>query len=287
MSKKYMKHPPVCPGDRFGRLVVVEREVPDHKNRERFRCRCECGKIKTVGGSSLKSGNSSSCGCLAVERRAAAVSKAMKGKTQPHLYRRGIQPAVGDTFGRLTVDSISAPTAGRRTFTCQCVCGKKVTVRSGTLRGKRPSCGCWHRDWASETFRKDPGEASFRALYRQCARGAKDRGIPFAVSEAEHRGLAVQRCHYCDAPPAFYNQYMKADGTIDRPDLSQATIDNATIYVNGVDRVDNGIGYELSNCVPCCSMCNHAKRDHTVKDFVEWAARVAAFQLRRWDSNAA
>jgi hypothetical protein len=34
----------------------------------------------------------------------------------------------------------------------------------------------------------------------------------------------------------------------------------------GIDRIDNRLGYEPSNCVPCCSWCNSIKMEHTVDE---------------------
>lgn len=63
-------------GDRFGRLVVLERAENQKKisykadgsikrvnNFPRWKCRCDCGKIVTVYGHHLRSGASKSCGC--------------------------------------------------------------------------------------------------------------------------------------------------------------------------------------------------------------------------------
>ena len=56
------KRIPLSPGDRFGRLVVIER-VPSAYN-PRYLCRCDCGRQLEVFGGNLRSGNSRSCGCL-------------------------------------------------------------------------------------------------------------------------------------------------------------------------------------------------------------------------------
>ena len=52
-------------GRRFGRLVVMEKvgKLP-----VRWRCRCDCGKVKDIDGSNLKRGLTKSCGCLHRER---------------------------------------------------------------------------------------------------------------------------------------------------------------------------------------------------------------------------
>lgn len=42
---------------------------------------------------------------------------------------------------------------------------------------------------------------------------------------------------------------------------------------NGIDRVNAEIGYLQNNCVSCCKVCNRAKYNQTVKEFVEWGKR--------------
>lgn len=50
-------------GQRFGRLVVIERATKAD-NRPCWKCRCDCGRTITVQGGSLRSGNTKSCGCF-------------------------------------------------------------------------------------------------------------------------------------------------------------------------------------------------------------------------------
>ena len=66
-------------GQKFGRLTVVESagKLPHGgSNRSAFKCECECGNKKTVLAYKLKTGNTSSCGCI----RAAAPDAAEKVK---------------------------------------------------------------------------------------------------------------------------------------------------------------------------------------------------------------
>jgi len=61
------KTSPVKAKDRFGRLTVL-RYVGLSRFRNRlWECRCICGKLTTVVGSHLASGNTVSCGCLSRE----------------------------------------------------------------------------------------------------------------------------------------------------------------------------------------------------------------------------
>ena len=50
-------------GQVFGRLTVVASEQPRGRQ-ETWRCRCICGGEAVVRESSLRSGNTKSCGCL-------------------------------------------------------------------------------------------------------------------------------------------------------------------------------------------------------------------------------
>lgn len=39
---------------------------------------------------------------------------------------------------------------------------------------------------------------------------------------------------------------------------------------NGIDRVNNDIGYIKNNCIPCCKICNRAKNSMSYDDFLNW-----------------
>lgn len=56
-------------GVRFGRLVVVERAGKTNWNELLWLCRCECGSTPTVRGKNLRSGQTQSCGCLALDTK--------------------------------------------------------------------------------------------------------------------------------------------------------------------------------------------------------------------------
>lgn len=53
-------------GQRFGRLLVVSRSSYN-RNGAYWNCRCDCGRIKLAYGTSLRSGDVRSCGCLKAE----------------------------------------------------------------------------------------------------------------------------------------------------------------------------------------------------------------------------
>lgn len=73
-------------GKRFGRLIAIER-VGNIHGRVSWRCKCDCGNYTNVTVSSLRSGNTQSCGCIHREQLIARnSSKATSRKTNKRLY---------------------------------------------------------------------------------------------------------------------------------------------------------------------------------------------------------
>jgi len=50
-------------GNRYGRLVVIERAENNKQDEVCWRCKCDCGKEKIISRRSLDTGRSQSCGC--------------------------------------------------------------------------------------------------------------------------------------------------------------------------------------------------------------------------------
>lgn len=58
-------------GQRFGRLVVIERAESDKRGCAKWLCRCDCGNVTTVNGALLRDGKTTSCGCFGREASSA------------------------------------------------------------------------------------------------------------------------------------------------------------------------------------------------------------------------
>jgi hypothetical protein len=64
IKRTRQKNNPVKEGERFGRLLVIEKSINKGKrNITRFACICDCGTKTEVAGYILRSGQSKSCGC--------------------------------------------------------------------------------------------------------------------------------------------------------------------------------------------------------------------------------
>ena len=112
-------------GNRYGKLSVIE-EMPREKGDQviRWRCRCDCGRETVVCGTSLRSGNTKSCGCLHRET----------------IYKN----EAGKRYGKWLVleEEPRSPCEPVR-WRCRCDCGTERAVCGNRLRrGHSTSCGC-------------------------------------------------------------------------------------------------------------------------------------------------
>ena len=62
-------------GQRFGRLVVIERVENAKDKHPQWLCKCDCGTIKVIKGKHLRNGDIVSCGCYAKEQRLLSTTK--------------------------------------------------------------------------------------------------------------------------------------------------------------------------------------------------------------------
>lgn len=234
-------------GNRYGRWAVLRYAGCDKKGAAQWLCHCDCGAERVVAGSSLRYGNSQSCGCLRRER----ASKAF------------VIDLTGQTFGRLTVlQRVGTSEDGQATWLCKCKCRNETIVRGASLRrGDTRSCGCWVKDMPRGLSK---GVASFNALFGNIKSNAKRRGHKWYLTKEQFRHLTKQPCHYCGVRPlqTFGYQY------------------NGVYLYNGLDRVDNTQGYTIDNVVPCCKTGNHAKNDQTIGEFEDWVIRVSGHFMR-------
>ena len=71
-------------GQRFGRLVVIERAGSDKDKRATWKCQCDCGEVRVVYSCNLLHGIMKSCGCYKNEQ--IALRNTIHGKRKSRLY---------------------------------------------------------------------------------------------------------------------------------------------------------------------------------------------------------
>ncbi len=75
-------------GQKFGRLAVSSISRSDKRGQAEWLCKCECGNELFVNRQNLKSGNTSSCGCIWQEKCTGRGSNLFKGGKLRAEYRR-------------------------------------------------------------------------------------------------------------------------------------------------------------------------------------------------------
>lgn len=215
-------------GRRFGLLTVIDR-APNTTGDARWNCICDCGAATVSWGANLRSGNTTSCGCVKVSDR--------PGR-QINL--------TGQRFGKL-VAVVVVPRVGRgnRRWTCQCDCGSTKVVRADRLsRGETVSCGC-HIDpkqplrpmrVRAETSAKDH-------VRRSAIRGAGGKFTAHQIVEMLiEQGFA---CKTCPTP-----------------------IDHGTFHRDHIKAISRGGTNDISNIQLLCVPCNRRKYTKDNDEFI-------------------
>jgi hypothetical protein len=234
----------------FGKLIVI-KEAPKNKHgHSMWECLCNCSNtcIVSYGNLTTKSKTPTrSCGCLQKE----LVSKRRK------------RDYTGQTFGKLTAIECVGKKGYHYLWQCKCSCGSIVVVNTSHLK-RGGSCGCTNKERMAKLgvlSRLPYGESAFNATYGSYKRSAKERDLVFEITKEEFRERTQQVCFYCGDPSS--NRCLRTAGAF-----------GAHIY-NGLDRVDPTKGYRIDNLVPCCKVCNRAKRDMAIEDFIYWIERMS------------
>lgn len=113
-------------GQRFNRLVVINKEQSNKWGKVRWKCQCDCGNETIVIATHLKSGMTGSCGCLR--------------NRQAYNFK----DITGNKYGKLTVLRRSTvKNYDRTTWVCKCDCGTVKDITGHALKaGMTKSCGC-------------------------------------------------------------------------------------------------------------------------------------------------
>lgn len=225
-------------GIRFGRLVPITFEKV--KNGIKWFCQCDCGNNKLIASGSLLAGRTKSCGCLQKE--------IVKAK----LKDRFVKDLRQQRFGRLiALEPLEKRIRGGVCWLCQCDCGNRIECNASDLqRHPNKSCGCLKKEQAKEVWLNN--------LMYQYVYDAKRRGLDFALTREEFDDLISKKCHYCGGLPSN----LKSTRTLKRS-------------YNGIDRMNNKLGYAIANCVSCCYQCNWAKGNMSLDEFYSWIKSVA------------
>lgn len=238
-------------GQRYGNLTVI-KQTATKPGITYWEMKCDCGKTLEVAGRRLTQGRVTSCGCVPSEYCGSKLKPGMK-------------------VNRLTAISY---TNGK--WRCICDCGEYTElITNKILSGNTQSCGCLQAERVRETI-KQVHEGN-RKLEPKLASAKKRWGDythqnDLYISFEEFLDITSKNCVYCGVVPLqCWNAFTK------KKNASQYSRDNGDWYYNGIDRIDNNVGYVKSNCCTACFQCNNAKTDQSREEFL---ARVPKYTIQ-------
>lgn len=262
----------VSNGKQYGSWTVLQSVAPKvyefqgkYSRHARVLARCRCGFEKVLFLQTLQRGKSRQCNSCS----------GMHGR---------IDVVEGTKFGSWTVLR-EGPTAEmisrsgspiQRRFHCRCSCGTKKLIGLNTLRAgtstKCKSCAATLQPRSKrERFSiMTQEEASFRAVRRTYFRTARERGLLCTLTAVEMRQFFAGNCDYCGSLPSNRQTPATTSGRL---------YPGPAFVYNGIDRVNNNLGYVEGNCVSCCVDCNRAKRRMSKEEFLLWLRRLALHSL--------
>lgn len=279
-------------GTKFGNLVVIER-AENQDGRVAYKCKCiNCGSKIIVRGYNLKSGQKGCQDCkkklieigarfgdlIVIERvkgRGRTIYKCQcecgnfvkvranqlrKGQKNCRKCRRRKPIEVGGKFGSLVViERMEYRRDRHAVYKCQCSCGNFIDVNAHNLRYQKSCRNCVNR-------LSGKGKAGFNALFGAYKRSAEKRRYVFELTKDEFRKLVTNNCTYCGIPPST---------------IKKTRYEYGNFIYNGIDRMDNDLGYVPGNVATCCKRCNRAKGTRNYNEWIAWLDRIAEFRTRK------
>jgi hypothetical protein len=135
--------------------------------------------------------------------------------------------------------------------------------------------------------RRESIEAHFK-IYQRSARLKK---LQFTFSEEEFKEMVVKPCYYCNTldekgfdenPDCIGEAKMQVGFRINAEEpksapSNSAAKDKVLRSFNGIDRMDQKVGYIQSNGVSCCAMCNWLKGSLDSATFIKRIRHIHSF----------
>jgi hypothetical protein len=128
---------------------------------------------------------------------------------------------------------------------------EEIKTARSLQRGTRQACKIC-QDQLNRARRKTPQERLLKRLYSHLKSGAKYRKIEFHLTFDQAVALVNSKCYYCGIDGGRIYQHPQV----------------GSIRVNGIDRSDSSLPYQMNNVVPCCPTCNYMKNTLSFDNFI-------------------
>lgn len=108
---------------------------------------------------------------------------------------------------------------------------------------------------------------AYTHLYNNLRSACKRVNRSFELTLEHAFDLYSSNCYYCNREPS--NVY------------THGGINKFKVYYNGIDRINNNLGYQKTNVVSCCFKCNRAKMNLDQKEFYTLISDIYRFRVQR------
>ena len=221
-------------GEKHGRLTVLS--LMNTANGSLWACACDCGQPTQAFGHNLRTGNTTSCGCV---------------RAAPKPERR--VDLAGRRFGRLVAISRHGASGAITTWLCRCDCGTEKPVRIDHLQtGATISCGCEANRGPSAVIRS--ADVRARASVRDHMRRARMGVTTDWFNPEQITALLIkqhQRCANCLCP-----------------------ITAETMHKDHIVPLSRGGSNSIKNIQLLCIPCNRRKYNKDPFDFAKENGRL-------------
>ncbi len=167
----------------------------------------------------------------------------------------------GEVFGDFTViERLASCVKKSLVYKCRCKCGKEHNKYAFILRLNDYGLVCRHHP--------DIEARAKAKVFRDYQRNCRIREREWSLTDEQAEVLFQEKCFYCGVEPS-----------------NTKTVDNSIYTYNGIDRIDNSIGYTVNNSVSCCTKCNMMKSTMSAEEFTGHAERIAYHQNLFWNQK--
>lgn len=182
----------------------------------------------------------------------------------PVKTKRKLLP-VDTKIGLLTIKSpLGVNNRGDIVYSCVCECGNECLVSKNLLKKHKNSCGCLNLNHLTDCrqIRARPAYDKFiDEIFYRYQRNASKRDYKFELNKEDFEKLVLSNCKYCNLGPSNHSKRGKY----------------YDFYYNGIDRLNNELGYTKDNTVSCCKKCNFFKGSLTADEFINHVKRIYEF----------
>lgn len=179
----------------------------------------------------------------------------------------------GKKFGMVQVLHYTRSINNAAYWKCRCDCGREYEYLGHYFNDKTripKNCGCLRGLSVSKAkANKDPLAVARNNAFWVFRRNAKKRNLKVSITYEQWYELSQGSCFYCGT---FRSNTNKVGG-------DPKFCGRLPFLYNGIDRLDNSIGYTPENSVSCCKNCNFAKHAMSVDDFLSMVKNI--YEYRR------